>query len=106
MITVSASEFSKNFGRYRELAQREPVAVTSHDRVTGYFVCGPDYEAYLRMKAQIANSSAVAELSDETIQAIAASTMDAKHDHLDALLDGDMSLRSDRSCKSLRKKTI
>jgi PHD/YefM family antitoxin component YafN of YafNO toxin-antitoxin module len=87
MITVSASEFSKNFGRYRELAQREPVAVTNHDRVTGYFVCGPDYEAYLRMKAQIANSSTVAELSEETIQAIAVSTMDAKHDHLNDLLD-------------------
>ncbi len=87
MITVSASEFSKNFGRYRELAQREPVAVTNHDRVTGYFVCGPDYEAYLRMKAQIANSSTVAELSEETIQAIAVSKMDAKHDHLNDLLD-------------------
>lgn len=87
MITVPASEFSKNFGRYREVAQREPVAVTSHDRVTGYFVSGADYEAYLRMKAQMPKVYAVEALSEETIQAIAASKMDAAHDHLNSLLD-------------------
>ncbi|MBY0355605.1 MAG: type II toxin-antitoxin system Phd/YefM family antitoxin [Rickettsiales bacterium] len=87
MITVPSSEFSKNFGRYREVAQREPVAVTSHDRVTGYFVSGPDYEAYLRMKAQMPKAFAVEALSEETIQAIAMSKMDAKHDHLNNLLD-------------------
>ena len=87
MITVPASEFSKNFGRYREVAQREPVAVTSHNRVTGYFVSGADYEAYLRMKAHMPKAYAVEALSEETIQAIAMSKMDAKHDHLNSLLD-------------------
>lgn len=87
MITVPSSEFSKNFGRYREVAQREPVAVTTHDRVTGYFVSGSDYEAYLRMKAQMPKVFAVEALSEETIQAIAASKMDAKHDYLNNLLD-------------------
>ena len=87
MITVPASEFSKNFGRYREAAQREPVAVTSHDRVTGYFVSGADYEDYLRLKAQMPQAFAVHELSEETIQAIAASKMDSRHDHLNDLLD-------------------
>lgn len=86
MITVPSSEFSKNFGRYREVAQREPVAVTSHDRVTGYFVSGSDYEAYLRMKAQMPKVFAVEALSEETIQAIATSKMDAKYDHLNSLL--------------------
>ena len=87
MITVPSSEFSKNFGRYREAAQREPIAVTSHDRVTGYFVSGSDYEADLRLKAQMPKAYAVEELSEETIQAIAASKMDARHDHLNSLLD-------------------
>lgn len=87
MITVASSEFSKNFGRYREVAQREPVAVTSHDRVTGYFVSCADYEAYLRLKAQMPQAYAIHELSEETIQAIAASKMDTTHDHLNSLLD-------------------
>ena len=87
MITVPSSEFSKNFGRYRDAAQREPVAVTSHDRVTGYFVSGSDYESYLRMKEQMPKAYAVESLSEETIQAIAAGKMDAAHDHLNSLLD-------------------
>ena len=87
MINVTASEFSKNFGRYREAAQREPVAVTSHNRITGYFISGPDYEAYLRMKALQPKAYAVSELSEQTIQAIASSTMDARHNHLNSLLD-------------------
>jgi len=32
MTTVTASEFQKNFGAYKEKAQREPVIVTSNGR--------------------------------------------------------------------------
>ncbi len=87
MITVPASEFSKNFGRYREIVQREPVAVTSHNRVTGYFVSGSEYAEYLRLKSQKPKAYAVEELSEATIQAIAASKMGGQHDHLNSLLD-------------------
>lgn len=44
MREVPASEFARNFGRYRELAQREPIAVTSHGRTTGYFVSAEQFE--------------------------------------------------------------
>ena len=87
MITVPATEFSKNFGRYRELVQREPVAVTSHERVTGYFVSSSEYEEYVRVKSMMPMAYAVEELSEETIQAIAASKMDMRHNHLNSLLD-------------------
>ncbi len=30
MTTVSASEFQRNFGHFKEVAQREPVIVTSN----------------------------------------------------------------------------
>ncbi len=87
MITVPSTEFSKNFGRYRELVQREPVAVTNHDRVTGYFVSGAEYQAYLELKKRLPQAYAVEALSNETIQTIVASKMDAKHNHLNHLLD-------------------
>ena len=32
MLEVTATEFAKRFSRYREAAQREPVAVTRHNR--------------------------------------------------------------------------
>jgi PHD/YefM family antitoxin component YafN of YafNO toxin-antitoxin module len=50
MHIVPSTEFSKNFGHYREIAQREPVAVTSHERVTGYFVSAGTYEEYAHLK--------------------------------------------------------
>lgn len=87
MITVPSTEFSKNFGRYREIVQREPVAVTSHERVTGYFVSSSDYEEFIRIKSMMPKAYAAEELSEETIMAIAASKMDTRHKHLDSLLD-------------------
>jgi hypothetical protein len=84
--TVPASEFTRNFGRYRMLAQREAVAVSSHGQITGYFVRPEEYEEFMRFKAQ-RRSFATVDLSDDKRQAIAASRMDPRHEHLNALLD-------------------
>jgi hypothetical protein len=87
MITVPSTEFSKNFGQYREIAQREPVAVTSHDRVTGYFLSSAQYAEYVRLKNRERRVYHISELPDETIRAIANARMDPRHDHLNSLLD-------------------
>lgn len=84
MITISSTEFAKNFGQYRELAQREPVAITSHDRVSGYFVSS---EEYMRLKSRDRRAYHISELPEETVKAIATARMDSRHDHLNALLD-------------------
>ena len=83
---VPASEFTRNFGRYQMLAQREPVAVTSHGRTTGYFIAAEDYEAFRRFK-ESRRSFATADLSEDKAKAISASRMDPRHSHIDALLD-------------------
>jgi hypothetical protein len=46
----------------------------------------PDTEDFRRLKPR-RRSFATAELSDERVQAIAASRMDERHAHLDALLE-------------------
>jgi PHD/YefM family antitoxin component YafN of YafNO toxin-antitoxin module len=84
--TVPASEFTRNFGRYRMQAQREPVAVSSHGQVTGYFISAVEYEALQRFRAQ-RRSFATVELTAEQVEAIASARMDPRHAHLDALLD-------------------
>ncbi len=84
--TVAATEFTRNFGRYRMLAQREAVPVSSHGQVTGYFIGPTEYEEFRRFR-ELRLSFATAELSDEKIRAIAGSRMDSRHDHLDAMLD-------------------
>ena len=83
---VPASEFIRNFGRYQMLAQREPVAVSSHGRTTGFFVAAEEYEAFARFQAA-RRSFATLELSEEKAKAISASRMDERHTHLDAMLD-------------------
>ena len=83
--TIPASEFTRNFGRYRMLAQREAVAVSSHGSITGYFVAPDEYEEFRRFKHR--RSFATAELSDERVQAIGSSRMDERHAHLDDVLE-------------------
>jgi prevent-host-death family protein len=87
MREVPATEFTRNFGQYREIAQREPVAVTSHGRPTGYFISPVEFEEMQRLKAYVRRSRAVADLTEQEIDQIAASRMAPEHDHLNALLD-------------------
>jgi PHD/YefM family antitoxin component YafN of YafNO toxin-antitoxin module len=84
--SVPASEFTRNFGRYRMRAQREPIAVSSHGQITGYFVGPDEYEEFKRFREN-RRSFATAELSEEKVEAIRASRMDSRHAHLDKLLD-------------------
>jgi hypothetical protein len=84
--TVPASEFTRNFGRYRMRAQREPVAVSSHGQITGYFVGPDEYEEFKRFR-ESRRSFATSELPEEKVEAIRNSRMDSRHAHLDKLLD-------------------
>ncbi len=87
MREVPTSDFIADFGRYREIAQREPIAVTNHGRATGYFVSVTEFEEVQRLKAFVRRSRAVAEMTSEEINQMAASRMAPEHDHLNALLD-------------------
>ncbi len=84
--TVPATEFTRNFGRYRMRAQREAVAVSSHGQITGYFVGADEYEELRRFR-ESRRRFATAELPEERVRAIGASRMDARHTHLDTMLD-------------------
>jgi len=89
MREVPATEFTRDFGQYREIAQRAPVAVTSHGRATGYFISAVEYEEMQRLKAFVRRSRAVTDLTKEAIEQMAASRMDPEYDHLNALLDDE-----------------
>ena len=89
MREVPTTEFTRNFGLYREVVQREPVAVTSHGRPTGYFVSAVEFEELQRYKALARQTFATAELSRQEIDAIAAGRMAPEHDYLNALLQDE-----------------
>ena len=83
---VPASEFTRNFRRYRTLARKAAVGVLNRGRITGYFISSEEYEAFKRYKGS-GRSFATVDLSDAEANAIAASRMDPRHDHLNAMLE-------------------
>jgi PHD/YefM family antitoxin component YafN of YafNO toxin-antitoxin module len=87
MIAVAATEFAKRFARYRQAAQREPVAITHHNRVTEVLLSKHDYDEYMRLKNLSTRATAVAELSEDSIQALSEARMDSRHEPLDRLLE-------------------
>ncbi len=87
MVRVTATEFAKNFGRYREAAQREPVAITSHGRTSGCFVSAQEFAELERLRAYERRAHRLEDLPDEVFDAIVGSRMDSRHDPLNALLD-------------------
>jgi PHD/YefM family antitoxin component YafN of YafNO toxin-antitoxin module len=89
MREVPTTEFTKNFGRYREVAQREPLAVLSHGRPTGYFISAHEFAEFQRLKARARRVLRIEDFTEEEIEALAESRMSAEHDHLNNLLDED-----------------
>lgn len=49
---VSAAEIQKSFGKYRDLAQREPVAVTSYGRESVVLISADEYERYRQLDSR------------------------------------------------------
>lgn len=43
MVTVTAADLAKQFGKYRDLALREPVSVTHHGRETVVILSADEY---------------------------------------------------------------
>jgi prevent-host-death family protein len=89
MIATTATEFAKRFGRYKEEAQREPVAITSHGRISGYFVSAREYAELERLRAFERRVFRLDNLPAEIADAIEVAQMDSAHDHLNELLNED-----------------
>lgn len=87
MAEIAATEFARNFGLYREMVQRETIAVKVHDRITGYFLSAREYEEYQRLKGMMPVALAAEELDDATLHALAESKMDKRHVPLNDLMD-------------------
>jgi PHD/YefM family antitoxin component YafN of YafNO toxin-antitoxin module len=87
MLTVSAVEFQRNFGRYQDEALKQPLAITRNgrDRLVVLAV-----EEYQRLKRRDRVVFKTEELSETEVQAITQGGMDAQHDLLNAELDQDI----------------
>ena len=88
MAKISAAEFQKHFGKYRDLAQREPVAVTSYGRESVVLISAEDYARYRQLDSRQAEY--VWEMSPAEADALAQTEPPAE---ADAFNDEDPSPR-------------
>ena len=44
MVTITAAELQNRFGRYRDLAQKEPISVTHHGRESVVLMSADEYK--------------------------------------------------------------
>jgi prevent-host-death family protein len=66
-LSVTSAEFQKAFGRYREVAQREPVTITNHGRDSLVLLSADEYH---RLKRRDRVALRVEDLSEEDVHAI------------------------------------
>jgi hypothetical protein len=70
---VSATDFARNFSRYREEAIAEKIIhVTSHGRVIGAYLSASEVAHYQELKRRETQSLVVGSLSSDVIAAIEA----------------------------------
>lgn len=81
-MKVTSTEFQQNVGRYQDAAQLAPVAITKNGRTHTVLVSAAFFE--MVMKGRVARR--VEDLDDETVNAIARSSVSSEYSHLDDLI--------------------
>jgi len=84
MITVSAAEFQRHFGRYQDEALVRPVAITRNGRERLVVISTEEYRRLRRRAREVLRAG---ELSDAELELIAKTEMDPRHQHLDRELE-------------------
>jgi prevent-host-death family protein len=84
MVTITAAELQNHFGRYRDLAQKEPVSVTHHGRESVVVMSADEYK---RLKALDTRRAYYAhELPDDIVAELEKGYQGGATPHLDHLL--------------------
>jgi prevent-host-death family protein len=84
MLTVSATEFQKNFAKYQDAALVQPVTVTQNGRERLIILSA---DAYRKMQRHTRDVLPIEALADADIAAIAQAEVPAEQRHLDRELD-------------------
>ena len=77
MIAVSASDFVKNFGKHNQQVQTQPIEVTSHGRVVGYYVSPEQFQALKQGRVGFKRHAYLKDLPPELIEAMIQSLEEA-----------------------------
>ncbi len=84
MLTVSAVEFQRNFGRYQDEALKQPLSITRNGRDRLVVLSVEEYQRLKRHERMVFKTE---DLSEAEIQTITQGGMDARHDPLNDELE-------------------
>jgi prevent-host-death family protein len=84
MLTVTAAEFQRHFGRYQDEALVQPVAITRNGRERLVVLSTEEYRRLRRRSREVLRAG---DLTDAELDAIAKTEMDPRHQHLDRELE-------------------
>lgn len=84
MFTVTSAELQKKFGRYRAIAHREPVSVTSHGNEDVVLLSA---EEYGRLKSRDREALYARDLSAADLAALDQATVPAETGSFDSELE-------------------
>lgn len=81
---VLAGEVAKNFGRYQEMAQFEPVVVRRYNRDSVVILSAREFARLSKLDRKVV---AIEEISQSDLELLSDSRMDERHARLNALLE-------------------
>jgi len=82
-MKVTSTDFQQNVGRYQDAALQAPVIITKHDRPHTVLMSAALFDVV--MKGRIARP--VEDLDDDTLKAIANSSVPPEHAALDKIVE-------------------
>ncbi len=84
MLSVSATEFVRRPGRYKDAAKAEPIAVTSHGVPEIYLLSPTEFEHYLESKRRERVAVNLNELPETVVQAIVSAPVDPESERFNS----------------------
>jgi len=82
MVEISSAEAGRNFSRYREQAETEPVVVLHYNKPSVVMIAVEEFERLKRRDKQVLS---VEEMPEWLVELVVNGKMDARHDHLDGM---------------------
>ncbi|MCW2308981.1 type II toxin-antitoxin system Phd/YefM family antitoxin [Rhodobium gokarnense] len=84
MPSVSSTELIRKFGRYRDIARREPVTIVNHGRESLVLLSSEEYQRLKRRDREVLR---LQDMDEGFLEALEKAEVPAEHAHLDDMLD-------------------
>lgn len=104
MVEISSATAGRDFGKYREKAEKEPVIVLHYNKPSVVIVAAEEFE---RLKRRDRKALLIEEMPDWLVDLVREGKMVPQHDHLDGIVapegfdKGAVTTTTDRSHSSL-----